>query len=99
MKDRSAAIELVKRILWETWDPIGVNDSPEAQSEYDSYAPQVLGLLQQYSKKRDDQEGVYLLNRLREYLLELETKSMGLSGSRGATIPETIRQLTISIGN
>ena len=25
-------------VLWEDWDPIGVNDTPEAKDEYDSYA-------------------------------------------------------------
>ena len=28
----------VEVVLWEDWDPIGVNDTPEAKGEYDSYA-------------------------------------------------------------
>lgn len=32
-------LEAVRRILWEDWDPIGVNDHPGAIDEYDSYAP------------------------------------------------------------
>ena len=28
----------VEAVLWEDWDPIGVNDTPEAKGEYDSYA-------------------------------------------------------------
>lgn len=36
----------VKQILWEVWDPIGVNGEPDAFGEYDSYAPHILNLLQ-----------------------------------------------------
>ena len=28
----------VEAVLWENWDPIHVNDCPEAKGEYDSYA-------------------------------------------------------------
>lgn len=28
----------VEVVLWEDWDPIGVNDTPAAKGEYDSYA-------------------------------------------------------------
>lgn len=31
-------LERVRRVLWETWDPIGVNEHAEASTEYDSYA-------------------------------------------------------------
>lgn len=35
----------VKKVLWEVWDPIGVNGEPGALGEYDSYAPHILNLL------------------------------------------------------
>jgi hypothetical protein len=35
-------LERVRQVLWETWDPIGVNEHPEASSEYDSDAPGVV---------------------------------------------------------
>jgi hypothetical protein len=35
----------VDAVLWEVWDPIGVNDAPEARDEYTSYAPGVAQLL------------------------------------------------------
>lgn len=28
----------IRRVLWEQWDPIGVNDEPGAFGEYDGYA-------------------------------------------------------------
>ena len=36
----------VDRILWEEWDPIGVNEIPEARDEYSSYVPGVVRLVQ-----------------------------------------------------
>ncbi len=35
----------VRRVLWEQWDPIGVNDEPEAFGEYDRYADGIYDLL------------------------------------------------------
>jgi hypothetical protein len=58
----------IKKILMENWDPIGVKDEPEAQSEYDSYAMQVLGLL--YQKVSEDD--------LAEYLNSIVENHMGL---------------------
>jgi hypothetical protein len=40
-----ALIAQVDSVLWEVWDPIGVNDAPEARNEYTSYAPDVAQLL------------------------------------------------------
>jgi hypothetical protein len=37
--------EKVKELLWEVWDPIGVNDGEnDWNDEYDSYAPHVFRL-------------------------------------------------------
>lgn len=35
----------VDEILFYVWDPIGVSHNPEARDEYQSYLPQVFGLL------------------------------------------------------
>ena len=40
-----AFIRRVDEVLWQVWDPIGVNDQPAARDEYSSYAPHVAGLL------------------------------------------------------
>ncbi|HEY0155347.1 MAG TPA: hypothetical protein VGB92_25255 [Longimicrobium sp.] len=40
-----ALIARVDSVLWEVWDPIGVNDAPEARDEYTSYAPDIAHLL------------------------------------------------------
>lgn len=70
----------VRRILWETWDPIGVNHVPEASTEYDSYASTIVGMLSRSCSAHD----------LEHYLARLETDSMGLrprpSSSRAAVV-------------
>ncbi|MBX7131861.1 MAG: hypothetical protein K1X67_04190 [Fimbriimonadaceae bacterium] len=35
----------VDQILWDEWDPIGVNDEPLARSEYSAYVGPVVSLL------------------------------------------------------
>ena len=35
----------LRKVLLNDWDPIGVDDVPEAADEYDSYLPQVAGRL------------------------------------------------------
>ena len=38
-------LEDIKRLLWEEWDPIGVNAPDWPNDEYDSYAFRVFGML------------------------------------------------------
>ena len=45
MIDNEKLVSEVDRILWEEWDPIGVNDEPSARDEYSSYVPGVVRLL------------------------------------------------------
>jgi hypothetical protein len=35
----------ISRVLWEVWDPIGVNICPEARDEYNQYVNPVFELL------------------------------------------------------
>ena len=35
----------IDKILWEDWDPIGVNDCEGARDEYSSYVPQIYRLI------------------------------------------------------
>ena len=35
----------IRRILWEEWDPIGVNETCCPRDEYDSYADRILQML------------------------------------------------------
>ncbi|HZF95898.1 MAG TPA: hypothetical protein VEZ20_13625 [Allosphingosinicella sp.] len=42
----TARREALKLLLWAEWDPIGVNDDPDAFGEYDSYANQIRAMLE-----------------------------------------------------
>jgi len=35
----------LRKMFWEQWDPIGVNDDPRAEGEYDSYADEVCSFM------------------------------------------------------
>lgn len=45
MNSYKKPVSAVDRILWEEWDPIGVNDMPAAREEYSSYVPGIVRLL------------------------------------------------------
>jgi len=47
MNDIKKKLRAIEKILWEDWDPIGINVIVTANDEYDSYAPQVYKLLQE----------------------------------------------------
>jgi len=66
---------VIKRILLEEWDPIGISRFPEAQDEYDAYVPEVHRILSSRTGVRE----------IFEYLWWLETKHMGLCGDRQRT--------------
>ena len=66
-------LEQIKVLLWEEWDPIGVNDSPCARDEYDSYAFQLFISLRQGMNEAS----------IAEYLRWAELEHMGLSHSSG----------------
>jgi hypothetical protein len=67
-KPKAALSEIVDLILWEHWDPIGVNDNPVARDEYSGYVPSAVRLLQ------DDADP----SRLSEHLHSLERADMGI---------------------
>ena len=61
----------ISRVLWEVWDPIGVNRFPEARDEYDSYVNDLyIALLNGAS----DEE-------LARQLFNIAAGNMGLSGA------------------
>lgn len=67
--------EAIKTVLLNEWDPIGVADIPEAEDEYDTYVPGVYKRLISRSKEKE----------IFDYLWEIETEHMGLSGDRQHT--------------
>lgn len=69
--EHKALYKGVDEILWNDWDPIGVNDIAP-RDEYQSYVPEIFSLLIQ---NKTDKE---ISNRL----YEIETETIGLLGSR-----------------
>jgi len=74
-KNESKRIQLeIRRVLLEVWDPIGIQNVPNARDEYDSYLSGVFSLLA--SGASDDE--------LATHLHHIVTETMGLSAPREA---------------
>lgn len=61
----------INKILWEEWDPIGVNDYGGPDDEYHSYVPHLYKLLTQGADT----------HKITKHLHQLANVSMGLSSS------------------
>jgi hypothetical protein len=59
----------IGRVLWEVWDPIGVNTYPEARDEYDNYVNDIFMLL--VGGSSDEAIG--------KHLLQIASETMGLA--------------------
>jgi hypothetical protein len=59
----------IDRILWEVWDPIGVNQMSEARDEYSRYVNDVFELLVNGASD----------NAIAQHLLEIAIKRMELT--------------------
>lgn len=74
--ERARALhQKIRDVLLKEWDPVGVQDIPEAQDEYDGYVPTLYSML--IARKP--------IHEVFEYLLWLETEHMGLSADKQRT--------------
>ena len=73
----------IRRVLWEVWDPISVNDDPRASAEYDGYANSLYTLL---AGGASDAE---LSRRLHQH----ETVDMELAGTGNAKRAAAVKAL------
>jgi hypothetical protein len=62
--------KLIDEILWNDWDPIGINDTEEARDEYQSYTPQI------FSFRINNSD----IETIAQHLYNIETERMGLFG-------------------
>jgi hypothetical protein len=74
--DYNALVEPVRRVLLETWDPIGVATIGAPRDEYDSYIPGIISLLQQTMRPED----------IAAHLDEIADARMGLRPQRGRSL-------------
>lgn len=65
---RTAVWEAIDRILWEEWDPIGVNADDAAKGEYSEYVGLVIRILQSGADAKD----------VAAFLSKLQIERMGL---------------------
>jgi hypothetical protein len=83
-KQKSREIRVqIGQVLWEVWDPIGVNDNPLARDEYSGY---VSGVFQLVAGDASDQEIV-------EHLYGQATGHMGLPHVNRDQIMSTVYAL------
>jgi hypothetical protein len=75
-----------KEVLLVEWDPIGIQDVPQAADEYDEYALRVARML-------SDGTSVAELSR---HLLEIETDVLGLKGDLARVQRVAAKLLTIT---
>jgi len=61
----------IDEILWNDWDPIGINYSEEARDEYQSYLPQVFSMSLKNASSQD----------IAGYLFEIETNHIEMPGT------------------
>ena len=82
-KQRFSEIQAgIRQILMSKWDPIGVNDVPEAADEYDSYIGGIYRLL---ASAATDEE-------VSEHLRNIEAESMGMIDASAEPLsPEAYR--------
>lgn len=61
----------IDEILWNEWDPIGVNTEVAARDEYQSYIPEIFSMLIQNKS----------INEIANNLLQIEKERMGIEGN------------------
>ncbi len=64
--------EIVRQVLMDEWDPIGVKDIPEALDEYDTYVGRIYVMLMDEKASKQS---------MATYLYNVATNHMGISPS------------------
>jgi hypothetical protein len=86
--DRAREVqEQIRLILLHDWDPIGVQDFPSAQDEYDSYVGGVYRLLADGALPRT----------VAEHLARIEGEQMGLPSSADRRVPVATKLCALNV--
>jgi len=82
--------EQIRQVLLHDWDPIGVQEIPEAQDEYDSYVGGVYSLLASHVQDEELVEHLYRIER--------ETMGLGPRDKSGLlSVVQKLRMLNVAI--
>jgi hypothetical protein len=73
----------IRKVLLNAWDPIGIQNEPNAQDEYDGYVGEIYGLL---VRRATDQE-------ITDRLLYIVNDTMGLDAAKAEDMQPTVRAL------
>jgi hypothetical protein len=73
----------IRKVLLNVWDPIGIQNEPNAQDEYDGYVGEIYGLL---VRRATDQE-------ITDRLLYIVNDTMGLDAAKAEDMQPTVRAL------
>jgi hypothetical protein len=75
--------ELIRHVLLEVWDPIGIKEEPNAQDEYDGYIDKLYGLLVSHAYD----------SHLIDYLYWAAHDNMGFDAATRTDMKETVKAL------
>jgi hypothetical protein len=78
----------IREVLLRDWDPVHVQDVPDAQDEYDSYIAGVYRLL----------AGGASESEIAAHLASIERESMGISTDAAALLPVARRLMQLDAG-
>ena len=85
---RARAIQdSIRRVLLKDWDPIGIQDEPNAQDEYDSYVGGVYRLLVQGASPAE----------VADHLATVEREAMGLKTEADALLRVATRHTELDV--
>jgi hypothetical protein len=84
----AASVQAIRTVLMDDWDPIGVQDIPEAADEYDPNVMPIYSILRQ--RKSED--------ALVDYLRWM-TEHMGLPAARDSLRPIAAKLLVIDLSH
>ena len=72
LRDENDPLMIVRKVLWESWDPIGMKAFNGPSDEYDHYAPALEIMLKKGSGR----------NAIAEYLSDVQANQIGLSANQ-----------------
>ncbi|TDE08308.1 hypothetical protein [Dyadobacter psychrotolerans] len=78
----------IDNLLWEEWDPIGINDMPEARNEYSTYTPQIFSLVIRGASNED----------ITEKLRRIEIDWIGLASNADRNMVLVTKILQAAVG-
>jgi hypothetical protein len=81
----------IRKVLMEEWDPISVNDTPEAADEYDLYIGGVYELRAQEASQSSVEDHVRRIEVERMGMIDVASEPLMSEGKRKAAVSSIIK--------